>query len=316
MHRVRRQHAACVAMAAPSKLVADDLPVELLTEIARHCTHSSAVAALSCCSRSARAAVEQAAKDIVRPILCAGAYRRPAHDAVTYSQLWLVHLVHNEPDWRANCLIGNFGRHHAIRLLERGADASLVVAAYRCDRETKALYEEFWTDLGHSEQLTNIDAEEIERREAERRAITKQMALLSQHKNSVLACVGMELVSATKRDPTWEEHCRAYDAMSERTVAEHWSIFLRGYAQAWRRKPGHELVRAVHVLLVMKSSYWFTTGYFMWGALGWCATVGSFWIPGLPLWPYKNDFWATDRIPTACSPEARLVCERLSGRTW
>ena len=303
-------------MAAHSKLAADDLPVELLTEIARHCTHSSAVAALSCCSRSARAAVEQAAKDIVRPILCAGAYRRPAHDAVTYSQLWLVHLVHNEPDWRANCLIGNFGRHHAIRLLERGADASLVVAAYRCDRETKALYEEFWTDLGHSEQLTDIDAEEIERREAERRAITKQMALLSQHKNSILACVGMELVSATKRDPTWEEHCRAHDAMSERTAAERWSIFLRGYAQAWRRKPGHELVRAVHVLLVMKSSYWFTTGYFMWGALGWCAMVGSFWIPGLPLWPYKNDFWATDRIPTACSPEARLVCERLSGRTW
>ena len=124
-------------MAAHSKLVADDLPVELLTEIARHCTHSSAVAALSCCSHSARAGVEQAAKYIVRPILCATpAYRRPAHDAVTYSQLWLVHLVHNEPDWRANCLIGNFGRSHAIRLLERGADASLVVAAYRCDRET------------------------------------------------------------------------------------------------------------------------------------------------------------------------------------
>ena len=79
--------------------VADDLPFGLLTEIARQCTHSSAVAALPCCSRSARAGVEQAAKDIVRPILCATpAYRRPANDTVTYSQLWLVHLVHNEPD--------------------------------------------------------------------------------------------------------------------------------------------------------------------------------------------------------------------------
>ena len=40
--------------------------------------------------------------------------------------------------------------------------------------------------------------------------------------------------------------------MSERTAAERWSIFLGGDAQAWRQQPGHELVRAVHVLLVIK----------------------------------------------------------------
>ena len=120
-------------------------------------------------------------------------------------------------------------------------------------------------------------------------AIQKQMRVLFTHKNGVLACIGMELVRATKADPTLAEIHAAQEALYNRSTMEILAAFPRRYARAWRKHTSAEIMRLATLGLMFKSTLLLFSGEFLWSLSGCTVLVGSFYVPCLPTWAYRGD---------------------------